>query len=265
MITAIASLFKLASSSLRANQMRLDVVADNIANSYTTGFRASRTVFGEALNSAAQPEDGVEVGRYQGVRVLEISPDVAQGILSPSESCWHLAIEGLGFFQIRTPGGSLAYTRDGRFATSSERELVTANGYRLEPPVTLPADATAFAVNADGIILGQFESFDQATGQTIIQVREVGRISLAGFINPEGLERLGQNLYGSTESSGSALQRRPDGHRWGDIVGNALEGSNAELVEAMMEMVMAQRAYQLSARVLRTVDDMAGMANELVR
>jgi len=265
MITAIASLYGLARSGLVANQIRIDVVADNIANSNTAGFKSSYALFSEALDPAAEPTDGADIARYQGVQVIEITPDFSQGMVTPSESGWHLAIDGPGFFQIRLPDGTLAYTRDGQFQVDGNGQLVTDAGYALDPAITVPPLATSFVANADGTILGMFEASDEATGQTTREMRQVGQVSLVGFVNPEGLSRMGQSLFVATGASGAALQQRPDGQPWGELIGGATESSNTCLVAAMTDLVAAQRAYALSARVLQTIDESAQFANELVR
>jgi len=265
MITAIASLYGLACSGLVANQTRIDVVADNIANSNTTGFKSWHVLFAEAIDPAAQLTEGADIARYQGVRVLEISPDLSQGILTPSEHVWHLAIDGPGFFRIRLADGTLACTRDGQFQVDADGHLVTSAGHLLDPPIALPAEATSFAINADGAILGLFETLNQTTGQVTREMREVGQISLIGFVNPEGLRRMGHSLYLPTAASGQPLEAGPDGQPWGELIGGARESSNTSLVEAMTDLVAAQRAYALSARVLQTIDESAQFANELLR
>jgi len=265
MITAIASLYRLACSGLIANQTRLDVVADNIANSSTTGFKSYRVLVGEALAPASGTADGEDVAPYEGVRLLDISPDLSQGMITPSESAWHLAIDGPGFFQIRLPDGTLAYTRDGQFQMDGNGQLITATGYALDPAITVPAQVTGIVINANGVILGVFEATDETSGQMMREIREVGRVSVVGFVNPDGLLRTGHNLLVSTPASGEALAQRSDGERWGDLIGGATESSNTSLVEAMTDLVAAQRAYALCVRVLQTIDESAQFANELFR
>jgi len=265
MITAIASLYALACSGLLANQTRLDVVADNIANSNTPGFKSSHTLFSEALDPVAEAVDGTDLGRYEGVRILEISPDLSQGMVTPSESPWHLAVDGPGFFQVRLPDGTLAYTRHGQFQMGGDGQLVTAEGYPLDPPITVPSLGTSFAVNADGVILGMFEANDEPAGQTIREMREVGRVSVVGFVNPEGLLRMGDSLFAATPASGSPLEETPDGRPWGDLIGGATESSNTSLVGSMTDLLAANRAYAISARLLQVIDESAQFANELVR
>jgi len=265
MITAIASLYRLACSGLTTNQARLDVIADNIANSNTAAFKSNRTLFSEALDPAAEPPEEEGLVRYQGARVLEISPDFSQGVVTPSESPWHLAIDGPGFFQVRLANGSLAYTRDGQFRVDRDSHLVTATGALLDPAITVPEEVLSFAVNADGTIIGVFETTDQATGRTITETRELGRIATVGFMNPEGLLRIGNSMFAPSEASGPALTQRPNGRPWGELIGGAVESSNTSLVDAMTDIVAAQRAYAISARVLQTIDEAAEFANQLIR
>jgi flagellar basal-body rod protein FlgG len=260
MITSLSSLYKLASSGLSANQAYLDVVSNNIANANTPGFKSSHALFSEALDAAAELPDELDPRRYLGVRVSDVSPNLNQGTLSPAESPWHMAIDGPGYFQVRLPDGTLAYTRDGRFALSAARQLTTVDGYLLEPAVTLPEEGDAFHVNPDGTILAEFTD-EQGDGER----RDVGRITIMSFAAAERLNHIGQNLFTATPESGPAMPLRPDGQPWGEIVAQAVEGSNTDLVEAMMDLVSAQRAYAVSARVLQTFDDMAAEASNLKR
>jgi flagellar basal-body rod protein FlgG len=260
MITSLSSLFKLAASGLSANQAYLDVVSNNIANANTPGFKSSHALFSEALDDAAELPDQLDPRRYLGVRVADVSPSLFQGTLSTSDSPWHMAIDGLGYFQVRLPDGTPAYTRDGRFSLNASRQLVTADGYLLEPSVTLPEGAEASHVNPDGTILAEFEDEEGERER-----REVGRVTIMGFAAAERLNHIGQNLFTATPESGPAMPLRPDGQPWGEIVGQAIEGSNTELVEAMTDLVSAQRAYAISARVLQTFDDMAAEASDLKR
>lgn len=260
MITSLSSLYKLAASGMSANQAYLDVVSNNIANANTPGFKSSHALFAEALDAAAELPDGLDVRRYLGVRVSDVSPNLNQGSLAPSELPWHMAIDGPGYFQVRLPNGAPAYTRDGRFALDATRQLVTADGYLLEPAVTFPEGADGFHVNPDGTILAEFVDEEGERER-----REVGRVTLMGFAAAERLEHLGQNLFAATPESGPAMPLRPDGQPWGEIASRAVEGSNTELVEAMTDLVSAQRAYAVSARVLQTFDEMAQEASNLKR
>lgn len=260
MITSLASLFKLASSGLSANQAYLDVVSNNIANANTPGFKSSHALFTEALDAAVEPSDELGARRYLGVRVSDVSPNLNQGILSPAESPWHMAIDGPGYFQVRLSDGTLAYTRDGRFSLGAERQLATVDGYLLEPAIALPEGGEAFHVNPDGTILAEFTD-DEGDGER----RELGRISVMGFAAAGRLNHIGQNLFTATPESGPAMPLRPDGQPWGEIVSQAIEGSNTDLAEAMVDLVNAQRAYAVSARVLQTFDEMAAEASNLKR
>ena len=260
MITSLSSLYKLAASGLSANQAYLDVVANNIANANTPGFRSHQALFTEALDNAAELPAQLDPRRYLGVRLVDVSPLMQQGTLSSSESPWHMAIDGWGYFQVRLPDGTPAYTRDGRLAPNASRQLVTVDGYPLEPSVTLPEGAEAFHVNPDGTILGEF-----VDAEGLHERREVGRIRIMGFAAAERLEAVGHNLFVATPESGPAMPLRPDGQPWGEVVSRAVEGSNTELAEAMTDLISAQRAYAIAARVLQTFDDMATEASNLKR
>jgi len=260
MITSLSSLYKLAASGLSANQAYLDVVSNNIANANTPGFKSSHALFAEALDGASELPDQLDPRRYLGVRVSDVSPNLNQGTLAPSESPWHVAIDGPGYFQVRLPNGTPAYTRDGRFSLDATRQIVTAEGYLLEPAVTLPEGAEGFHVNPDGAIMAEFVDADGERAR-----RQVGRMTIMGFAAAERLSHIGQNLFTATPESGPAMPLRPDGQPWAEVAAQAVEGSNTDLVEAMMDLVSAQRAYAVSARVLQTFDEMASEASNLKR
>jgi len=263
MISALSSLYALASSGMVANARRLDVIADNMANSTTTGFKAALVQFGEALSDPATRQVTDPARGGQGTLILSTMPSLAQGALQPADSPWHLAIDGPGFFRVQLPDGSMAYTRDGRFRLDEDGRLITSDGYLVMPNITLPEGAEHFAVNADGSIL-VWSPVDAEGDPTATEVREIGRLTLAGFPNPEGLQRIGHNLYASTDASGDSLVSEPGLQGLGEIVGRALESSNVSLIDEMADLMAARRAYAVAARLLTTVDDMGRLADELI-
>lgn len=254
MISALSSLFGLATSGLSANASRLDVIADNMANANTSGFKAALTQFGEAM-SPPETREGNPVSSGQGTLLQDSSWHFGQGVIQPSDEAWHLAIDGPGLFRIRLPDGTLAYTRDGRFHPDENGALVTASGYALSPGIVLPQGATALLVNADGTVLA---------GDGVSEMAVIGQITLSAFPNPGGLARVGYGLYVPTAASGLPVNATAGQPIVGDIVGRTLESSNVSLVDQMAELVMARRAYAVAGRLLTTVDEMANLAEELI-
>lgn len=260
MITSIGALFTMASTGMLANQMRMDVIADNLSNAHTTGFKNRDVQFSEALMIATQ--DGEENVMAHGARVLSVTADHTQGSLSPSDQSWHMAIEGAGFFEIRLPDGTTAYTRDGHFQVDAAGQLVTTAGYPLADPVTIPQDADGVTVNPDGTLFAQV-TFTDDDNHRVTENREIGRIGLVGFRNPQGLDRIGGNLYLPTAASGPAV--RGVENLVGEIIGSALESSNVNMVDEMTNLVSAQRAYSVCTRLMHTVDEMVRGAHEMIR
>jgi flagellar basal-body rod protein FlgG len=262
MITSVGALFAMAATGMSANQVRMDVIADNLSNVNTTGFKSRNAQFGEALARAVLPDGEVSMG--QGVQVMGVTADMTQGSLSPSDQPWHLAIEGAGFFEIRLPDGGVAYTRDGRFRVDQEGRLVTTAGYALATPINVPREADGIVVNPDGTVMAQVTVTD-AENRRVTETRELGHIELVGFRNPQGLDRVGGNLYAVTDASGPALRGAANAGAVGEVIGHALEMSNISLVEEMTELVSAQRAYTVCARLMHTMDEMTRIANDMIR
>jgi flagellar basal-body rod protein FlgG len=253
-----------SASGMIAQQKRVDVIANNLANVNTTGFKRSRANFEDLLYETVQGPratvgDGV-VGPMQighGVRLASITRVHGQGGPEVTGRPLDLAIEGDGFFQVELPDGTLAYTRDGSFTLSDSGQLVTAAGNSVVPDIVIPPDATAVTVSETGAV-----SVTIGTDGSMV---EVGRLELARFPNPTGLLALGGNLFGETVASGFAATGFPQEDGFGRLLQGTLETSNVEIVQEMTDMIAAQRAYEINARAIRAAEDMMQSINDLIR
>ena len=255
-----------SATGMRAQQMMVDTIANNLANVNTTGFKKSRVAFEdllyENLQGAAvtagqdrQVTAPVQIGK--GVRLAAISRVHGQGSVNQTGRPQDMAIEGEGFFQVQRPDGTIAYTRDGSFSMSDTGALVTNGGYRLLPGITIPQDATDFGVSPSGIV-----TVTSAGSSTPI---ELGRIELARFVNPSGMQAIGENLLVETAASGRPVTGFPQDQNFGRVLQSSLESSNVEIVTEMTDMIAAQRAYEINAKAIRSSEEMAQVANDLVR
>lgn len=255
-----------SASGMMAQQKMVDVIANNLANVNTTGFKRSRVSFEDVLYETIQGESvvnfndagtlaPVQVGK--GVRVGGILRMHGQGSAETTGRPLDLAIEGEGFFQIQRPDGTTAYTRDGTFTLSDTGALVSTGGYLVLPGVTVPRDASAVAISATGIVSAQ-------VGAAAAPV-EIGRIELARFVNPTGLESIGENLYAETAASGQPISGTPMEDGFGRLIQGALESSNVEIVQEMTDMIAAQRAYEINAKAVRTGEEMMQATDDLIR
>jgi flagellar basal-body rod protein FlgG len=241
-----------------AQQTGLDVTANNIANINTTGFKRSRAEFQELLNERlGEPEAGNtrEAGAIAGALMAADPHIFTQGVIEPTSYEWDLAIDGDGFFQVQLGDGTSAYTRDGTFRVDGEGRLVTANGHTFVPAITLPPDTEEVRVSPEG------EIFVRRTGEVEPQV--AATINLARFANPSGLDTIGQNLFKVSPASGPAQMGQPGTNGFGAVMNYALEKSNVDLSNEVVDMISAQRAYSLMTRALKQTDDMLGMATQL--
>jgi len=256
-----------AATGMEAQQLNIDVIANNLANVNTTGFKRSRASFEDVLYETLQGETvvnyqsndtvaPVQIGK--GVRVNSILRFHQQGVLEQTGRPLDLAVEGEGFFQIQRPDGSTAYTRDGTFTLSSTGALTTSSGYLVHPGVTVPADASQISIGANGIV-------SVTGGSANAQPVEIGRIELARFANPTGLESLGENLYKETVASGQPITGQAQDNGFGRVVQGSLEGSNVDIVTEMTDMIAAQRAYEINAKAVHATDEMMQSTNDLVR
>jgi len=251
-----------AKTGLDAQQTRMTVIANNLANVNTTGFKRDRATFedllyqnvrqGGAQTSAdtAAPT-GLLLGT--GTRVVSTEKLHAQGNLIQTQNAFDLAISGEGFFQILQPDGTIAYTRDGGFKVSGEGVLVNSSGYRLQPELAIPQNAQTITIGADGTV--SIQAFGEAQAQTI------GQIQLARFLSPTGLKAIGENLFRETTSSGPPQVGIPSQQGNGQLIQGALESSNVNVVEEMVSMIETQRAYEVNSKAIEAVDGMLRFAN----
>jgi flagellar basal-body rod protein FlgG len=255
-----------ASSGMQAQQLNLDVVANNLANVNTAGFKKTRTDFedllyqtyrapGAAGAQGSTIPTGIQVG--SGTRPVATQRIFSQGDFQQTENPLDLVIEGDGFFQITRPDGTTAYTRSGAFKKDGTGRVVTSEGYLLQPNLVIPADAVGLTVATDGTV-----SVVQA-GQT--QAQQVGAIQLAHFVNPAGLLSVGRNLYTATGASGNAVVGTPGTQGLGTLAQGFLELSNVKVVDEMVAMITTQRAYEANSRAIQTADEMLSMSNNLRR
>ena len=254
----------IAKTGLDAQQTQLDVVANNLANVGTTGFKRSRAVFEDLMyqnlrQSGGQTSDqtrmpsGLQLGT--GVRVVATERIHSQGNSTKTENPKDVMISGGGFFQVLMPDGTAAYTRDGSFQTDQNGQLVTASGYPVQPAITLPPNATSMTIGRDGTV-----SVVQAGSAASVQV---GQIQLATFLNPTGLQSNGENLYVETDASGGANQTAPGQNGAGTLNQGYVESSNVNVVEELVNMIQAQRAYEINSKAVKTSDDMLARLSQL--
>ncbi|MBA3023892.1 MAG: flagellar basal-body rod protein FlgG [Gammaproteobacteria bacterium] len=247
----------ISKTGLEAQQTQMDVISNNLANVSTTGFKRSRAVFEDLLyqnlrqpgaqsSQQTQIPSGLQIGT--GVRPIASERIHTQGNLQQTGNNMDLAIQGNGFFQVLMPDGTTAYSRDGSFQLDSQGQIVTANGYPLQPAMTIPANATSVTVGLDGVV-----SVTQAGVPAPVQV---GSVQLATFINPGGLESMGQNLYLETASSGTPNTNVPGTNGTGTLSQGYVETSNVNVVEELVNMIQTQRAYEINSKSITTSDQM---------
>jgi flagellar basal-body rod protein FlgG len=244
-------------TGLQAQDTALRTISNNLANVGTTGYKKDRVVFedlmyqinqqpgGQSSQDSTLPS-GVQLGT--GVRVASTQKQFTVGSLQPTDRALDLAIEGKGFFQISLPDGSIGYTRTGSFSVDQDGQLVTSQGYAMEPALNVPQDAVSLTIGRDGTVSALSD------GQTTPS--QIGNIQLSNFINPAGLEAVGSNLYRETVASGAPQQTTPGQNGSGELLQGVLEASNVSVVEEMVNMVSTQRAYEMNARVVTTADQM---------
>ena len=251
-----------AKTGLDAQQTRMAVVSNNLANVNTTGFKQGRAVFEDLLyqnvrQSGGQSSQdtmlpsGMNLGT--GVRVVATEKLFTQGSVLQTDNAMDVAINGRGFFQILKPDGDLAYTRDGAFQINDQGEIVTSSGYIVQPGITIPDQAQSITIGLDGVVSVK------TAGQT--QTTQVGTLEIADFINPVGLQPVGENLFVETASSGAAQPGTPGLDGLGSLNQGALEGSNVNVVSELVNMIETQRAYEMNSKAISTNDQMMQYIN----
>ncbi len=255
----------IAATGMEAQQLNVEVISNNIANLSTTGFKSSRAEFQDLLyqnmrsvGSASSDTgtilpSGLQVGL--GVRPAATYRINTQGNLSVTNNPLDLAINGLGYFQVQLPDGTTGFSRAGSMQLNSTGQLVTADGYTVLPSITVPATATSVTVNASGQVVAAI------SGQTAQQT--LGQLQLANFVNPAGLDAIGNNLYRETTASGTPTTGNPQSTNFGSLVQGSLESSNVDVVSEVTNLITAQRAYEMNSKVINTADQMLNSANQL--
>ncbi len=255
-----------AATGMKANQLYVDNITNNLSNINTVAFKKTKVEFEDLLyQTMVEPGSGnaegasfpagIQVG--VGVRVVASQKVFSQGNISETSNPLDLSILGDGFFQVAMPSGEIAYTRGGAFKISAEGSLVTSQGYLLEPPIVLPEGSQDITIDESGRV---YVSLD---GSNISE--EIGQIELARFINPSGLKSMGNNVFTMTAASGSPDVDAPGEASMGKIQSGFLESSNVQLVEEMVNMIVAQRAYEVVSKAIQTSEEMLQLANQLRR
>lgn len=255
-----------AASGMNAQQTNIDNVAHNLANVNTTGFKKARVEFedlvyqeirtaGAAASASTEAPVGLEIGL--GSRAVATARNFGQGNLRATNSPLDVAIQGNGFFKISLPDGTTGYTRAGTFHLDSQGLLVTAEGYAVEPSLTIPANTTSISISKDGLVSAS------VAGQVAAQ--QIGTLEIATFSNPAGLRPTGGNIFVPTAASGEAESGAPGGDGRGTLSQGFAEDSNVSVVEEMVNMIIGQRAYEANSRVVKAADEMLGQVNNLVR
>jgi len=256
--------FSTAATGMTAQQMLVDVIANNLANINTTGFKRSQIDFqdllyikirepGTEVASGIYSPSGVEIG--SGVRVASTIKVFTSGEFQNTDRSLDIAIRGKGFFQITLPNGDIRYTRDGELQMNADGQLVTTTGYSIEPAVTIPIDAVSVTIEKDGGI----NVTDVSGTQSV-----VGTLQLVRFPNPSGLSSEGDNLMAETEASGSPITGTPGENGFGTIQAGFLEKSNVQMITELVNLITAQRAYEINSRAIKAGDNMLQTANRLV-
>lgn len=247
----------ISKTGMEAQQMQLDVISNNLANSSTTGFKRANAVFEDLMyqnlrqvgsNSTEQSQlpTGLQVGL--GVRTVATSRSFAQGNLQQTSNSLDVAIQGNGFFQVTMPDGTTNYTRDGSFQVNAQGQLVTATGLPIANGVTVPANATSVAIAGDGTVTALIPGTVTPQG--------IGTIALANFINPAGLDPKGQNLYAESPASGQPNAGTPGADGLGSLMQGFVETSNVNVVQELVTMIQTQRAYEMNSKAIQTSDQM---------
>lgn len=261
----IRSLFT-AGSGMMAQQLNIDTISNNLANVNTNGFKRSRVDFQDLLYQTTRAAGtqvvqgstipvGIQVG--QGVRPVATQKIFTVGEFKPTDNPLDVAIEGDGFFPLVMPDGTTAYTRDGAFKRDGSGRVVNSDGFPLEPEIIIPAEAVEISVGTDGTLMALM------AGEDLPQ--NLGQLSLARFTNPAGLSSMGRNLFRPTAASGDAVTGNPGQPGFGTTAQGYIEAANVQVVEEMVNMIVAQRAYEVNSKAIQASDDMLQQANNLKR
>jgi flagellar basal-body rod protein FlgG len=255
----------IAATGMMAQQLNVEVISNNIANMSTTGYKRQRAEFQDLLYQSlerpgASTSDagnidptGIQIG--YGVKTGSVYRIPEQGNMARTDTQYDLAISGRGYFQVLMPDGSTSYTRAGNLASSATGQLVTSNGFVIQPEITVPEGATAITVSSSGTV--------QAAIPGQIEPADLGQIQLANFVNPAGLEALGDNMFRETAASGPATVGSPASIGFGSLQQGFVESANVNAVTEISALIIAQRAYEMNARVITASDEMLTTASQL--
>ncbi len=256
---------KIAATGMTAQQMRVEVISNNLANMNTTGYNARRAEFADlhyqqqsrpgtiSSSSGSVLPAGVQLGL--GVRPTAVSVNLAQGALSVSGGDLDIAIEGQGYLEVTLPSGLSGYTRDGALKRSADGLIVTSDGHPVAPEITVPNDARSISINADGEVYAYFNDR--------VEAELLGQFTLAGFANPKGLEAMGSNLFLETSASGPATVGAPGEEGLGIVRQGYLEDSSVDAVKEVTDLIEAQRGYELNAKVITAADQMLSATTQI--
>ncbi|MCF8024788.1 MAG: flagellar basal-body rod protein FlgG [Desulfobacteraceae bacterium] len=262
MITALYS----AATGMKAQETNINVIANNLANVNTTGFKQSRANFqdllylneravGSSASADTQVPTGIQVGL--GTRLASVEKVYTQGDLEQTGSDLDMAIKGDGFFQVEMPSGDTAYTRDGSLKKDSEGRLVTADGNPVIPEIVIPENATKVAVGQNGTVTAYLDAESQGT--------EIGELELARFGNPSGLKSIGGNLLQESSASGTPILGEPGTNGFGSIAQGFLENSNVSIMQEMIDMIAGQRAYEINSKAVKASDEILQQTTRLIQ
>jgi flagellar basal-body rod protein FlgG len=253
----------ISKTGLDAQQTNMSVIANNLANVNTTGFKRDRAVFNDLIYQnlrqvGAQSSENTELPSGlmlgTGVKVVATQKEHSQGNIVQTGNSLDVAVQGKGYFQVLHPDGNIVYTRDGTFSLTADGVLVTPNGYEVQPAMTVPTNATSLTIGSDGVV-----SVLQSGNTTPTQI---GQIELAYFVNPQGLEPIGDNLFRETNASGGVNTAIPGSDSTGTLIQGALESSNVNVVEELVNMIETQRAYEMNSKAISATDEMLSYVNQ---
>ncbi|MBT3047466.1 MAG: flagellar basal-body rod protein FlgG [gamma proteobacterium symbiont of Ctena orbiculata] len=253
----------IAKTGLDAQQTNMAVISNNLSNVNTTGYKRDRAVFNDLIYQnirqvGAQSSENTELPSGlmvgTGVRVVATQKEHSQGNIVQTGNSLDVAIQGKGYFQVLHPDGNIVYTRDGTFSLTADGNIVTPNGYELQPAMTVPTNATSLTIGSDGVVSVLVSGNSAPT--------QIGQIELAYFVNPQGLEPIGDNLYRETNASGGVNTAIPGTDSTGTLIQAALESSNVNVVEELVNMIETQRAYEMNSKAISTTDEMLSYVNQ---
>lgn len=255
-----------AATGLTAQQRFVEIISNNLANVNTTGFKKTRPEFqdllyeniraaGNTQQTGTEPLNEIQIGA--GTELVATTKQFSQGDVSQTNNPLDMAINGDGFFMVRKPDNSIGFSRDGSFKLDKSGQIVNSQGYLLEPGLSVPDNAAEIKVSRNGVL--------SVTTSGAREEQVLGQIELARFVNPAGLRSVGDNLYVETTASGKAITEQPGANNTGEIMQSHLENSNVDLVQEMVNMIIAQRAYELNSKSVKTADDILATATNLKR